>query len=177
MVYRIFVEKRPGQFDQRADSAAQCIQLISRGERPLVRSAKVYALSGDLSEEEMALVHRCVESYKGFRDVIFNGDLYRLGSPYGQDHYGLVYVSPDKSRAVAFVYAIRFAAQGGEGVPFRLKGLDPDKRYKVTEQNVDHSCWWGDGGTWSGAFLGSGAFNPRLPALYSSAVFLLEEEL
>ena len=40
------VEYLPGQFDQRADSAAQCIQILSRGERPLVRSAKVYALYG-----------------------------------------------------------------------------------------------------------------------------------
>ncbi len=37
------VEYLPGQFDQRADSAAQCIQFISRGERPLIRSAKLYA--------------------------------------------------------------------------------------------------------------------------------------
>lgn len=37
------VEYLPGQFDQRADSAAQCIQIISQGERPLIRSAKVYA--------------------------------------------------------------------------------------------------------------------------------------
>ena len=36
------VEYLPGQFDQRADSAAQCIALISRKEKPLVRSAKVY---------------------------------------------------------------------------------------------------------------------------------------
>ena len=38
------VEYLPGQFDQRADSAAQCIQIISRGERPLIRSAKLYVL-------------------------------------------------------------------------------------------------------------------------------------
>ncbi len=43
--YVFAVEYLPGQFDQRADSAAQCIQIISQGERPLVRSAKVYALS------------------------------------------------------------------------------------------------------------------------------------
>ncbi|MBQ9416034.1 MAG: phosphoribosylformylglycinamidine synthase [Clostridia bacterium] len=42
----------PGQFDQRADSAEQCIQIISRGERPLVRTAKVYLLFGDLTEKE-----------------------------------------------------------------------------------------------------------------------------
>ena len=42
------VEYLPGQFDQRADSAAECIQLISQGERPLVRSARVYLLEGCL---------------------------------------------------------------------------------------------------------------------------------
>lgn len=47
------VEFLPGQFDQRADSAAQCIQIISQKERPIVRSAKVYALYGDLSADEI----------------------------------------------------------------------------------------------------------------------------
>ena len=47
------VEPLPGQFDQRADSAAQCIQIISQGERPLIRTAKVYALYGDLTPEQI----------------------------------------------------------------------------------------------------------------------------
>ena len=47
-------EYLPGQFDQRADSAAQCIQLISRGDRPAVRSAKIYAIYGDISDAEFA---------------------------------------------------------------------------------------------------------------------------
>ena len=54
------VEYLPGQFDQRADSAAQCIQIISRGERPLVRSAKVYALYGELSAGELAEIKKYV---------------------------------------------------------------------------------------------------------------------
>ncbi len=54
------VEYLPGQFDQRADSAAQCIQLISKGDRPLVRSAKVYALYGDLSEDEINQIKKYV---------------------------------------------------------------------------------------------------------------------
>ena len=37
-------EYLPGQFDQRADSAAQCIQILSQGERPAVRTAKLYLL-------------------------------------------------------------------------------------------------------------------------------------
>ena len=47
------VEPLPGQFDQRADSAAQCIQLQSRGDRPTVRSAKVYILGGNLTDADV----------------------------------------------------------------------------------------------------------------------------
>ena len=50
----------PGQFDQRADSAAECIQLISQGERPTVRSAKVYALEGTLSEADVDTIKHYV---------------------------------------------------------------------------------------------------------------------
>ena len=54
------VEYLPGQFDQRADSAAQCIQIISHGERPLIRSAKVYCLYGNLSEDEIKEIKKYV---------------------------------------------------------------------------------------------------------------------
>ncbi len=50
------VEYLPGQFDQRADSAAQCIQLLSRGQRPTVRSCRVYLLYGTLSDAEFERV-------------------------------------------------------------------------------------------------------------------------
>ena len=54
------VEFLPGQFDQRADSASECIQLISQGERPTVRSAKVYILDGELSDEDVEAIKRYV---------------------------------------------------------------------------------------------------------------------
>ena len=54
------VEYLPGQFDQRADSASECIQLISQGERPTVRSAKVYALEGELSDADIAAIKHYV---------------------------------------------------------------------------------------------------------------------
>ena len=54
------VEYLPGQFDQRADSAAQCIQFISQGERPLIRSAKLYMLYGDLTAQEIAEIKKYV---------------------------------------------------------------------------------------------------------------------
>jgi len=54
------VEFLPGQFDQRASSAAECIQLISKGERPLVRSAKIYVLSGNVSDDEFSEIKKYV---------------------------------------------------------------------------------------------------------------------
>ncbi len=54
------VEFLPGQFDQRADSASECIQLISQGERPTVRSAKVYALEGNLDEQAVEQIKQYV---------------------------------------------------------------------------------------------------------------------
>ena len=54
------VEYLPGQFDQRADSAAQCIQLISQQEKPLVKTMKIYALYGNLSEADVAKIKKYV---------------------------------------------------------------------------------------------------------------------
>ena len=54
------VEYLPGQFDQRADSAAQCIQIISCGNRPTIRTAKVYVLGGELNENDIAEIKKYV---------------------------------------------------------------------------------------------------------------------
>ena len=49
----VAVEALPGQFDQRADSCAQCIQLMSGVDRPLIAYAKVHVLEGELSEADL----------------------------------------------------------------------------------------------------------------------------
>lgn len=54
------VEYLPGQFDQRANSAEECIQIISKAERPAVRSAKVYVLYGNLSDSDLAAIQKYV---------------------------------------------------------------------------------------------------------------------
>ena len=54
------VEALPGQFDQRASSAEECIQLISQGERPTVRCAKVYAIEGPCADEALAAIKHYV---------------------------------------------------------------------------------------------------------------------
>ena len=125
---------------------------------------------------DRALADRCIKSYKQYRDLVFGGDVYRLASPYDSHYYGVMYVSEDKSRAVVFTYCLDFEPRTVGGKVFKLSGLDPSRSYKVVEQNVDRSCWWGNGGTFSGSFLSGGGFNPVLPQIYSSAVFVLEAQ-
>lgn len=56
---RVFAtEYLPGQYDQRADSAAQCVQLLTAGERPQVASAKMIVLLGNVSDSELAEIKR-----------------------------------------------------------------------------------------------------------------------
>ena len=50
------VEYLPGQFDQRADSAVQCVQFLNSSEEPVIRTATVYVIEGGASEEELAAV-------------------------------------------------------------------------------------------------------------------------
>ena len=58
---RVFaVEYLPGQYDQRADSAAQCIQIISCGERPTIRTARVYVLYGNITDEDINEIKKYV---------------------------------------------------------------------------------------------------------------------
>ena len=52
------VEYLPGQFDQRADSAAQCVQIISQGDRPTVRTARIYIMEGTLSDADTAAIKK-----------------------------------------------------------------------------------------------------------------------
>ena len=59
---RIFsVEFLPGQFDQRADSAVQCVQFIREDEKPVIRTATTYVIEGDLTDEQFEAVrHHCI---------------------------------------------------------------------------------------------------------------------
>ena len=70
--YVFAVEFLPGQFDQRANSAAECIQIISKGERPDVRTAKVYLLSGNLTEEQVEVIKNYVINPVESREAVLD---------------------------------------------------------------------------------------------------------
>lgn len=129
-----------------------------------------------MTAEEKAFARKAIESYKQYRDLIFTGDLYRIASPYDPDgFYALMYVSKDKRRAVVFAYSIRY--QSRSLVPkFRLRGLDPDLRYRFRELNVEKPRFWADGNVLSGSMLAGSGINPHLAGIYDSAIYYLEAE-
>jgi len=86
-----------------------------------------------LSADEVAFAKAAVADYKRIRPVVQQGDLYRLASPYENPFASLMYVDEAKSHAVAF--ALGLQEDGEHAVPFKLRGLDPARKYRVTEIN------------------------------------------
>ncbi len=84
------VEPLPGQFDQRADSCAQCIQLLTGGERPDVAAAKVYVLEGNISESELEKI----------KDYLINPVEAREASMEKPDTLKTVYAVPTEVESV-----------------------------------------------------------------------------
>ncbi len=128
-----------------------------------------------MSEQEREMAKGAIADYKRIRDLVMFGDLYRIESPYaGTGYYSLMYVSKDKKRAVAYGYCLQY--QGRTVTPrFRLRGLDPEKRYRITELNTRKSSFWGNGKLFGGDYLIREGINPKLQKCGESAVFLIEE--
>lgn len=127
-----------------------------------------------MTDEEKRFAKKAIASYKDVRDIITQGDLYRLSSPYNNDgYYAILYVSKDKKRALFFDYCLEF--QGRKLVPsYKLPGVNSDLSYTVTELNVDKSRFWANGKELSGSFLINEGLNPNISKINESCVILLE---
>ena len=135
---RVFIQWGFGHFFPANTISAHVTRM---GRRPLKFACDV-ALSGafgvdmDLGRttaDERKTLAAAVKLYKErLRDVVAQGDLYRLESPDDGPRAALDYVSPDRSRAVLFVYQLK----DNDTKPVKPRGLDPAKRYTVREVNL-----------------------------------------
>ena len=128
-----------------------------------------------LTDEEKDYIKQYLQEYKQFRDIVFDGDLYRISSPCTSDHYALMYASKDKSRAVLFAFCLQYNGRG-LNPKFRAGGLDPSARYKVREIAPQRKSFWGDGREFGGDYLMNFGINLSLFKPYQSAVLLLERQ-
>jgi len=131
---------------------------------------------GKLTPEERKAVANAVSLYKQeLRDVVLQGDLYRLESPYHGPRAALDFVSSERSRAVLFVYQLK----AGEGEAVKLAGLDPQRRYTMHEVNLlpgAGSQLATEGKALAGSVLMSEGLVPPVRSEYTSAVIELKAE-
>ncbi len=131
----------------------------------------------NMEPEEIAFAKKAVADYKRLRPVIQQGDLYRLVSPWENNHAALMYVSQDQRRAVVFVYGLNRFILSDYAPPLLLQGLDPALRYRLSEVNKEkreHSRV--NGRIVGGAALMGMGLPIKLEGDYDSAIFELVAE-
>lgn len=128
-----------------------------------------------MSGNDLAYCQEAVNNWKALAPAIMEGDLYRLVSPYGNEHAALDYVSKDKNLAVLF--AFNLAPRFGEKIMrVKLQGLDPAKRYLVEEINMMPAARSGmrqNGKILSGDYLMKIGLDALAGSHYSSRVIRL----
>ncbi|GGF29287.1 alpha-galactosidase [Flavobacterium limi] len=110
---------------------------------------------GGLKEDELKYAQEAVANYKRLSPVIWNGDLYRLVSPYEDSRAVLMYINQDKTKSVVFCYTLHPLTDPNYSL-VRLEGLDPLKKYKVNEINLmpeAKNTFEASGNIFSGDFL------------------------
>ncbi|QDW22094.1 alpha-galactosidase [Flavobacterium sp. KBS0721] len=110
---------------------------------------------GGLKPNELQFCQEAVANYKRLSPVIWQGDLYRLISPYEESRAVLMYVNQDKTKSVVFSYTLHPLTDPNYSL-VRLEGLDPLKKYEVKEINLmpqAKNTFEASGNVFSGDFL------------------------
>jgi len=116
---------------------------------------------GKLKPEELAFCRQAVKTYKENSEAIWHGDQYRLQDPWTNDVASLMYVDTTQNTAIMFNYLVNNRYTAGSKLPIRLKGLNPDKNYAVSEVNLFPGTRSTiPDGVFSGRFLMTVGINP-----------------
>jgi alpha-galactosidase len=165
-------------------SIAICDHITSWGTHSLKFRTDV-AMSGKMgydiqvnkmTEPELKFSQDAIVNYKRLSNVIWQGDLFRLISPYEENRSVLMYVNKVKSKAVLFSYTLNLR-YGDSFKSVRLQGLDPLKKYLVKEINVvGRPVFRGTGKSLSGDYLMKIGLNVSSAQSLSSVVLEITEE-
>ena len=131
-----------------------------------------------LTEPELQFSQEALKTYDRIKPVIYQGDQFRLASPYTGDVASVLYVSEAQDRAVWFTYLTKNRYKAGSVAPIKLKGLNPDKTYKIGELSVypgARSQINNTTTTYSGNYLMTIGFNPQVSARRESVVLEVSE--
>ncbi|WP_423148157.1 alpha-galactosidase [Rubrolithibacter danxiaensis] len=130
-----------------------------------------------LSENDLEFCQQAVKAYKGFSDIVWHGDQYRLLSPWENDLAAVMYVNGNKSKAIVFNYLVNSRYGSGSSSPVKFKGLNESKKYSVKEINL----YPGTGSSikgekaFSGEYLMTIGFNPDVNTRRTSVILQVDE--
>ena len=129
-----------------------------------------------LTENELGFCRQSIQTYKGFSDVVWHGEQYRLLSPWENDLASVLYVAQNQAKAVMFNYLISNRFDARSRLPIKLKGLDPAKNYAVKEVNLypDTKSALQQNAVFSGDYLMTIGYNPIVNASRMSVVLELD---
>lgn len=122
----------------------QCAHVTSWGKQPLKYKLDV-AMSGklgfdirvnEMNSQELKLSQNAVKNYKNIQDIVNTGEMYRLIAPYNNNQAAWMLVDKSKNKAVLYAYTLH-TQYGDYFDPVYCKGLDPDKKYQLTELNLE----------------------------------------
>lgn len=140
-VERLFIQ---WGFSQFFPSKAMCAHVTSWNKKTSVKFrtdvASMCKLGFDLglkelNADELTYCQEAVANFKRLKNVILDGDQYRLVSPYEFNHMSVMYAAPNKDKAVLYTYDIH-PRYGEKLFPIKLQGLDANKKYHIKEINL-----------------------------------------
>ena len=180
-VERVFIQWGYSYF---YPSVATCCHITSWGNYSLKFRTDVAMMGkmgydinvSKMTDSELKFSQEAIVNYKRLNNVIWNGDLFRLISPYEENRSVLMYVNKDKSKAVLFSYTLNLR-YGDSFQNVRMQGLDPLKKYQIKEINVvSNPVFKGNKKSYSGDYLMNIGLNVSSDQSLNSVVLEITEE-
>jgi alpha-galactosidase len=130
-----------------------------------------------LKEKDLEFCQNAIKTYNSVKQIIWQGDQYRLSDPTKNNVASIMYLNEAKSSGVIFNYLVNYRYGSGSNYPIRLKGLDATKKYNIREINLypGTSSSLSANKSYMGDFLMTIGFNPDVNASRTSVVLQIEE--
>ncbi|MDI9882332.1 alpha-galactosidase [Flectobacillus longus] len=180
---RIFIQ---WNYSHYFPAVATCNHVTDWGKQPLKFRTDV-AMMGKLgfdivvehlSKDDLVFGQLAIENYNKLKNIIWQGEQYRLVDPYKNDIASLMYVDENQSKAIMFNYLVsnRFELTATPRA-IQLKGLNPNKRYKIEEINLyaNTPSTLNSSLILSGDFLMTVGYNPEVNDKRTSVILTINE--
>ncbi|HMF70113.1 MAG TPA: alpha-galactosidase, partial [Flavitalea sp.] len=130
-----------------------------------------------MEEKDLHFCQQAIKTFNTVKQTIWQGDQYRLSDPHTENIASVMYVNEGMDAAVMFNYLVSNRQDAGSHLPILLKGLDVKKKYRLAEINLypDSKSSIDPQATYSGEFLMTIGFNPKVNASRPSVVLQISE--